>query len=367
MLEPNVVAAHEPPEHAVAGRETERVRVELATAHDASAWDAYVDGRSGATVHHRFAWKLVAERAYRLKAPFVIARDVESGAIRGVLPLIRVPRPFASYLATGLFGAYGRLLADDEACGRALVAHAVERVASGEASHLHLKLIGDAPRGLPLEHRDIWVTAKLDLDPDPDALWRRVPRKIRSGTRRAREAGLELARGPGELDGFYEVLFENMRRKGAPGYGRRFFASALALLAPHAQVLTLRHRGRAVSGAFLAWSGGTLYVPFASSLVDYFKLGVNNLLYTELVAMAYACGCHTIDFGSSIRGSSGLEFKLHWRPYLEPITSYVYAARGQPKLDPRESAIAKVVVAGWKRLPRGAARVLGPQLCRWIA
>jgi serine/alanine adding enzyme len=353
---------------AEADRASAGPQVHVAARDEAREWDAYVARRPEATLYHLFGWKTVAEEAYGLRTPFLVARDAPGGAIRGILPLIRVPRPFTQYLTTGLFGAYGALLADDDTHARALVAAATARIDTGEARHLHLKLLGDGPSGLGLERRDIWVTAKLDLGTDEDDLWRRLPKKQRWAVRQAGKADLEAWHGPDEFDGFYEVLFENMHRKGAPIYGKTFFRSVLRSLAPHASVVALRDRGRVVSGAFVASFRGTMYVPFASSRVDYFRHRINHLLYWEVMRYARSLGCRTLDFGSSLRDSSVLHFKRAWRPQLEPIRSYVYAAPDAwPKLDPRDSGVADVIVAAWSRLPRNAARILGPALCRWIA
>jgi FemAB-related protein (PEP-CTERM system-associated) len=342
-------------------------RVDVAGIEDAAAWDEYVARQPDATFYHLFGWKLVAERSYGLRAPFVIARDGNGGPIRGVLPLIQVPRPFTSYLTTGLFGAYGRLLADEEHHARALLAAAAARVDSGLVRHLHLKLLGDVPAGLPLQRHDLWVTAKLDLTDDPEALFPRLNRKVRWRLRRADRTGFEPARGPAELDGFYDVLCENMHRKGVPAHGRSFFRSMLRVLSPHVDVLTLRHRDQVVSGALIAAFHGTLYAPFSSSRMEFFKSGVNVRLWWEIIRAAYELGCRTIDFGSSLRDSTGLEFKLQWRPRVEPIATYTYAPGGEtPKLLAEESFIVSRFVDVWQRFPSGLARAFGPALCRWI-
>jgi FemAB-related protein (PEP-CTERM system-associated) len=342
--------------------------VDVATPEDARAWDAYVATRPEATVYQLYGWRTVAQEAYGLRTPFLVSRDQPGGDIRGILPLIRVPRPTDQYLTTGLFGAYGPLLADDDTHGRALVEAAISRVGAGEARTLHLKLLGDVPSGLDLKRQDIWVTARLDLCADEDTLWQRLPGKKRWSIRHARKEGLVMAHGPHELDGFYEVLFDNMHRKGAPIHGKKFFRSMLRTLAPRASVLTLRDRGRVVSGAFVASYGDTLYVPFGSSRAEYFKQQVNHLLYWELMRHARDVGCRALDFGSSLRDSSVLDYKLGWKPQIEPIRSYIYAAPGaRAQLDPRHSGVADVIVAAWRRLPRTASRVLGPALCRWIA
>jgi FemAB-related protein (PEP-CTERM system-associated) len=333
-----------------------------------AAWDAYVSRCPNATLYHLFAWKTVAETAYRMRAPFLVARDAPGKAIRGVLPLVRVPRPFAPYFTSGLFGSYGPLLADEARHGRALLAAASRRVDDGEASFLHLKLLGSAPTHPGLERHDVWVTAQLDLGPDPEALWKRLRSPMRNKIRHAQHAGLVAEHGPQGLDDFYDVLSENMHRKGAPIYGRRFMRVLVDALGPRANVVVLKHEGRVVSGALIAWFNGTMVVPFSSSRPSTFQLRPNYLLFWEIARHALDLGLHTLDFGSSLRDSTGLEFKQSWKPRVEPIGSYVYARRTPaPALVPADSAIARNAVKVWSHLPARLAQALGPTVSRWIA
>ncbi len=342
--------------------------MEVADGRHASEWDAYVRRRDDATLYHRYGWKNVAEKAYGLEAPFLCARDEPGGPIRGILPLFRVPRPFAPYLTNGLFGAYGPVLADRARHGRALLTAAMDRVDERAARYLHLKLLGNAPHRLPLQRRDIWVTAHLDLSPDFSGFWRRLPRKQRWSIRTARRAGLAVARGHDKIAGFYDVLSENLLRKGAPVYGRAFFEALLAAFGREADVVVLEKEGRVVSGAFVMWFRGTMYVPFASSRPSVFGLHANPLLFFEVGNLARELGLDVLDFGTSLRDSASVVFKKNFRPRFLPVSSYVYAPSGaRVALAPDDSPAARVAVRLWSRLPPRVADVLGPRVCRWIA
>jgi FemAB-related protein (PEP-CTERM system-associated) len=333
------------------------------------AWDAYVGGRADATLYHLHAWRDVAERAYGLRTTFLAVRESVGGPIRGVLPLFRIPRPAAPYLTTGLFGAYGRILADDDTGARALLAEATRRIDLGDAAYLHLKLLGTAPDHARLQRHDEWVTVRRDLETSDDALFRSLSSSMRNKIRLAQRSGLTFHRGRADTAAFYDVLSANMRRKGAPIYGRRFFEVLLEAFGDRADVVTLRHEGRVVSGAVVAWTHGTAYVPFASSLPSAFRLRPNNLLYWEIMRMARTVGARTLDFGSSLRESTGLEFKKTWRgAAVEPIGSYLYAIDGvQPVLVPRASVVAQVAVRLLAGLPRPLYEAAGPRISRWIA
>lgn len=333
---------------------------------EAAAWDTYALGRPEVTLYHLHAWRPIAKRAYGIESPFLVARDEPHGTIRGVLPLFRISRPFSPYLTNGLFGSYGDVLADDLHYARALVTAATNGVEHGGADFLHLKLLGDAswPQ---LVRQDIWTTARLALGRNQEATWKNLTSAMRTKIRHAQNAGL-VVNGDADLDGFYDVLSENMLRKGSPIYGRAFFDALCTELHSRAHVITLRKDGLVVAGAFLTWVNGVMYVPFASSRPAVFPLKANQLLWWEIIRYAHALNLDTLDFGSSMRNSSGLEFKKHWGPRIDPIGSHIYARAGvKPALAPADSRLARWTVAAWSHLGPMWAETLGPRVMRWIA
>jgi FemAB-related protein (PEP-CTERM system-associated) len=325
-------------------------------------WDAYVATKPNATAHHLSAWMTIAERAYHLRARLVVARD--DGAIRGILPLVSVPRPLGHYLTTGLFGAYGPVLADHPEIADELLAAARRITDTDDARYLHVKALGEGstPRGFT--RRDLWVTAKLPLDGGPGRVWSSFRCSIRAAVRQALRAGLTMRTGHDQLDAFYDVLAENMHRKGSPIYGRRFMSALLEAFGARAPVVTLWRDGMPISGAITLAHGGVAYVPFASSRAAYFRLRPNNLLYWRIIERACEAGLGVLDFGTSLRGASCLAFKLGWGAVTEPVPSYLYVrSRAAPAIAPDSRAVG-AGVALWKILPRPVADVLGPEICR---
>lgn len=338
------------------------------TAADEAGYDAYVAGRAGATLYHLRAWKDVVEEAYGLEAPFLVARAGAAGAIRGVLPLMRVARPLSPYYTTGCFGAYGALLADDEDAGRALVRAACARVDEGRAKYLHLKLLGKPPAWTGLASASPSLIARTDLRESAEAAWAALKSRLRNEIRRGERSGLSPASGRGELAGFYDVLGENMHRKGSPMYGLPFFRALLARLAGRCDLVTLRLAGRTVAAAFVAWFRGVMYVPFASARPEVFKLRANYLLWWEIFKRAHAEGLKVLDFGTTPRTSSNLVFKGKWNTRFEPVYASFYApGLLRPVLRAEDSRVASLAVRAWSRLPRRVAEALGPKISGWIA
>jgi FemAB-related protein (PEP-CTERM system-associated) len=327
-------------------------------------WDAYVDAHPQANCYHLRAWKTAAEEAYGFETPFLLARDRGEGRVRGALPLFAA----GGYLTTGLFGAYGPVLADDASIADALVAAAIEHTRSRKARFLVVKAVGLQPPAAGFEPLDHWVIARLALAGDPQTVWTRFRDKTRNAIRKGQRSGLEVRVGPQCLDGFYDVLAENMHRKGAPIYGRLLFDKLLRCLGERGEIVTLEHGGRTVSGALVIRFGDVVTVPFASSRPGTFHLNPNNLLYWEIISRSCRAGARTLDFGRSLRDSTALAFKLGWGATTEAQPMFVRALRGAaPRFDVAAPSI-RFLTGVWRSLPRNLADALGPAVCRrWLA
>lgn len=331
-------------------------------------WDAYVAAHENATLYNLSGWGHIAARAYDIAPYLLVSRERIGAPIRGGLPLFVVPRPLNHYVTSGLFGAYGPMLAES-AETRAELSEAARRFADAHrAEFLHLKSLDGDPTPEGFMRHDIWVTAKLPLDGGAEAVWGRFKTSIRAAIRQAQKAELEVRWGQENLDAFYDVLADNMHRKGSPIYGRPFMREMLQAFGDAADVLTLWKDGEPISGAMTATFNDVMYVPFASSRAAYFPLRPNNLLYWKIIERGCERGLHTLDYGTSMRGSSTLDFKLHWGARLHPLPSYVYTrAAEQPTLAPGPGS--RAVSAGvwlFKTMPRPMADSIGPVVSRFI-
>jgi FemAB-related protein (PEP-CTERM system-associated) len=348
-------------------------------------WDAFVDARPDATCYHLRAWQRVAVRAYGMEAPHLLARDRPGGPVRGVLPLFVVdgalgsglgralarglPKladgPLGRYVATGLFGAYGPVLADGEDAARALLEQARRVTRRTGARYLIVKALGAPPVPEGFTRHVTSVVATLALPRDADVLWKGFKDKQRNSIRKAQrpDAGLEHRRGGVELlPVFYDVLAENMHRKGTPIYGFPMMRELALGLGDRAEVHTLWKDGEVVSGAFAIHYNGTYTVPFASSRAAHFKLNPNNLIYWEMLRRAVELGCARFDFGRSPRESSTLAFKRSWGAVEMDQPFYVWSARGAaPTLDAHDPGVERLVKF-WMSLPRPVADALGPAI-----
>src|SRR5258705_711481 len=148
-------------------------------------WDDYVSRKEGANCYHLHGWRRAGERAYGLRAPWLIARAHPRGEPLGVLPLFFVRSdPLRGYATTGLFGAYGPVLAEDGEIRALLIREACRRAREAGLAPLRFQGLGEEPPAAGFASLAHWVIATLALPatshPAPAAIPRRQRKPVRA-------------------------------------------------------------------------------------------------------------------------------------------------------------------------------------------
>ena len=329
----------------------------------ADAWDRYVDAHPNASLYHRYLWRDLIERSFGQQGFYLAARD-GTGAIRGVLPLVRLrSRLFGDFNVSMPYFNYGGALADNSEIATQLLDHAAALTRTNGQHHLEVRGI-QRFNDWPL--RTDKVSMILPLPADIETLETSLGSKLRAQINRARResptthcGGLEL------LDDFYRVFARNMRDLGTPVYSRHFFANILKALPQQAHLIVIRLAGRAVAAAFLLGDRDLLEIPWASTLREVNALSMNMLLYREVLSFAIDRGYPFFDFGRSTQGAGTYRFKRQWG--AQPLQHYWHYALPEgeqlPELKP-DSPKFRLLVHCWQRLPLFIANHLGPLIVR---
>ena len=338
----------------------------------AAEWDGFVTSLGGANAYthcHLYGWRDVMQRAMRHEAPYLAARDTVSGALRGVLPLVRVrSRLLGHFLVSMPFLNYGGPLGDADAV-RALCTSAATMAARDRARLLELRSRNEivCGEGFSVSHRKI--TVLLDTSGGSDALWKRLPSKVRSQVRRPMKDGIEVAIGAAQVQPFYTVFSRHMRVLGTPVMPRRFFELAAAQFRDSALFAVAYHKGEPVAcgGGFL-WGDGAdreFEIVWASSLREYNRMAPNMLVYWELMKHVADAGIGTFNFGRCTPGGNTHRFKQQWVTRDQPLWWYDHSPGGAAPLAP-DATSAQAGAALWRRLPLPIANALGPRIARLI-
>jgi len=328
-------------------------------------WNSYVTSNPAASIYHRAEWRSLIKQTFGHEGCYFIARD-KNNIIVGILPLIRLKsRLFGDFLVSMPYFNYGGAIADHPSIEQALMKAANDHANSLNTSHIEYR--DNIPRdGWPV--RDEKVNMILPLAGSENELWNGFTPKLRAQIRRPqRENPQVLSGGEEYLDEFYNVFARNMRDLGTPVYSRQFFSNILETFPEACRIMVVRLGKRPVAAGFLIGYRDTLEIPWASTIRDVNHLGVNMLLYWEVLKYALLKGYKYFDFGRSSRDSGTFRFKqqwgampvqLHWHYWLNGNNEL-------PAINPDNPRYA-LAINIWKHLPLIVTRYIGPHIVKNI-
>ena len=331
---------------------------------DVAKWDAFLDTREEATLCHHVRWRRLIEDQFGHQTHYLYATGA-AGEVLGVLPLIRLKsRLFGDYMVSMPYMNYGGAIGSTPDVVRALMQEASQLGERLGVSHIEFRDTQHYAEGWTV--RTDKVVMLLDLPDTPEALWDAFTPKLRAQIRRPQREQTEVVHGGSELlPQFYRVFARNMRDLGTPVYGERFFAAILAAFPQAARITIVRHAHQPVAAAFTLGHRARLEIPWASSLREYNPLGVNMLLYWEVLRRAIGDGYRSFDFGRSSADSGTFRFKKQWGAQPQQLYWHYWLAAGQPlpQLTP-SSPKYQLAIRAWKRLPLFVANRLGPHIVK---
>lgn len=233
----------------------------------------------------------------------------------------------------------------------------------------HLELRHEAPVAHPALNAAITnkVHMRLALPATGDALWAGFDPKVRNQVRKGEKGNFAVEWGAGELlDGFHDVLAENMRDLGSPVYGKGLFRAILSAFPGAAEICLVRDGAKPVACALLLHGWGVTEVPTASALKGYNPSNVNMLMYHHLLRRAVERGQRVFDFGRSTTEGGTFKFKKQWGAVPHPATWQYAVLQGEAGDMRPDNPRYQRAIRLWQRLPVGLTRRLGPLIVRGI-
>lgn len=328
-------------------------------------WDEYVKSNDSASVYHLSTWAGITEKIFGHKTYYLYA--VDDNCVTGILPLVRLRSLlFGDFIVSIPFYNYGGVLGNDSEIENKLMQRACTMSDDMQLSHIefrHTKEYGEK-----WKVRTDKVVMELILPQSSDDLWKGFKPKLRAQIRKPTKEGAHVKSGGVELlDDFYRVFSENMRDLGTPVYPEKFFKEILTTFPNDAFLMVVRYKEKPVAAAFLLGYRDRLEIPWASSLRKYNPLGVNMLLYWEVLRKAIEKGYNVFDFGRSTIDAGTYRFKKQWG--AQPRQLYwhycVNENRDMPNMTPNNPKY-KLAIRIWQRLPLPVANFLGPRIVKYL-
>ncbi len=329
-------------------------------------WDAYVNGQPAATGYHLSGWAQVFRQAFGHDTRYLAAES--GGSIVGILPLVVFKTPLLRRFTVSLpFVNYGGVVADTPEIERALMDAAVSGTKALKGEHFEMRHTRQRFPELPSKQHKVAMV--LPLEPNEEAQWKALDRKIRNQARKAEKSQLRATSGGIELlDPFYDVFAHNMRDLGTPAYGQAWFHHILATFPERTRVFCVWHNDQPIAASYVFWHRDTMEVPSASALRSFNSLCPNTMLYWEMLRFAIGRGMKNFDFGRSTPGAGTYDFKRQWGAQPHELTWEYWLASGDeqlPDFSPQNPRVQWAIEV-WRHLPVPVTRAVGPLVVRNI-
>lgn len=324
-------------------------------------WDDFVERCPEATFFHKAGWKDVISRSFGHSTYYLYAEA--DGKIEGVLPLARIKsRLFGDALISTPFCVYGGIAAISDRARDAL-----DEAASKLARDLSVDYLEIRNRKMCIPERlrkDLYVTFRKQLDPDPDTNLKAIPRKQRAVIRKGMDAGL-YGVIDSDMDRFYRIYAESVRNLGTPVFSKCYFENLRETFGNSCEILTVERRGVAISSVMSFYFRDEVLPYYGGGTATARDLKSNDFMYWDLMRRAVVRGIKVFDYGRSKHGTGSYRFKTHWGFEPEPLHYEFDLVKSEqlPDLNPLNPKY-RIFIGLWKKLPLPLSMSIGPWISR---
>lgn len=342
-------------------------------------WDAYVRDHPDALVYHHPAWFQTLRRAYG-HDPTVLAVENGSGALEGVLPLLRKRGILTGHRLASLphTPAAGPLASSREATA-ALIAAATALARERPGLQLEVKTATPLVDAEGLEPSESGTRYVLPLPEEGEVRFgnSRNHGRIRWAVRRAERSGVRVreAGDVSDLRSWHRLYLETMRDHVVPPLPFRFFRAAWETLRPSGLMRLLLAERTGARGTSSMVAGSVFLVLGATTVYAYngrrradLHVRPNDVIQWHAIHDAAAAGMRVYDFGEVSADQDGLaEFKRKWGAHPMPLHTYSFGA-STPREGRAEAGAGapRWAESLWRRLPLDVTAAVGALAYRYL-
>jgi FemAB-related protein (PEP-CTERM system-associated) len=334
---------------------------------DSESWDAFVRLHPHGSTFHLMAWQRLIHNTFGHEPRHIVATD-SNGQVVGVLPLFLVRSLlFGRLLVSTPHATYGGILASSDTVAQNLFQRAHEMAKELNVEFLELRNFRNALPNDCLHQKDLYVTFRQELHPDPEVSFLKIPRKKRYRIREGINHGLEFRVDEISNPEFFDLYSRNVRRLGTPVFPKSLFEEGRREFGSDCKIFSVHWKGMLVAAVWALFYKDEFMSFFAASLKEYGHLSLNNFMYWMLIKYGCENGFKTFDFGRSKKGTGACEFKEHWGMTRTDL-QYQYALvrrKSMPDTSPLNPKFSLGIQA-WQKLPLSVTRTLGPIISKHL-
>jgi len=339
----------------------EDLQIKFLEQEDCHRWDEFVARCSNATFFHLSGWRTVINKAFGHRPYYLYAE--QKGELVGVLPLGHIKSIlFGNALISVPFCVYGGACADSVEVVERLHSEAVMLAEKLGVDYLELRSREAIQSGWLA--KELYVTFRKKLDPDPDKNMLAIPRKQRAMVRKGIKAGLSSELDD-DIERFFAAYSESVRNLGTPIFSKKYFRILHEVFGSDCEILTVTRNGRLIASVMSFYFRDEVLPYYGGGTSAARALKGNDFMYWELMRRSCERGIRVFDFGRSKQGTGSYSFKKNWG--FEPTPLYyqykLVRAKEIPDINPLNPKY-KIFIKTWKKLPLVVSNFVGPFLAK---
>ena len=326
-------------------------------------WDRFVADCPDATFFHLAGWKTVLEKAFGHRTHYLYAE--RDGVIEGVLPLGHIKSLFfGNTLVSTPFCVYGGIASRSDQAASALRQAATNLAEELKVDALELRNLQPTEPDWP--EKELYVTFRKEIDPDPDVNLKAIPRKQRAMVRKGIKAGLSSEQDD-DWQRLYRAYSESVRNLGTPVFSARLFRVLKEVFGDACGVLMITHEGKDIAGVMSFYFRDEVLPYYGGSVAAARRLAGNDFMYWELMRRSCEQGIKVFDYGRSKEGTGSYSFKKNWGFAPQPLhyQYHLVKAAAIPEVNPMNPKY-QLFIRAWKKLPLPVANFVGPMLAKYL-
>jgi FemAB-related protein (PEP-CTERM system-associated) len=330
---------------------------------DCGNWNAFVHSRPDGTFFHLAEWQDVLRRAFGHRSHYLLAE--RNGRVCGVMPLAEVKSLlFGHALVSTPFCVYGGIIATDRTAFDELERTACDLAQRMGVDYLELR---NRERSHPTwPAKELYVTFRKPIDPDPEKNMLAIPRKQRAMVRKGMKEGLH-AEVDHDVGRHYDLYAESLRNLGTPIFSKRYLEILKDVFGDACDIVTILRNDRPVASVLNFYFRDEVLPYYGGGTQEARAVAGNDFMYWQVMERAREKGCRLFDYGRSKKGTGAYDFKTYWGFEPEQLYyEYFLVKRTEmPNLSPTNPRFGKAIEV-WRRLPLKATQVLGPPIARYL-
>ena len=337
------------------------MQIKTLTSNDYKKWDSFVDSCPNATFFHKSAWQPIIEQSFNHKTFFMYAED--EGEIKAILPLAQNKSLlFGNSLCSLPFCVYGGVASISDDATTALHEAAAKLATDLNVDHLELRYMTES--NASWDTKDLYVTFRKEIDPDPEVNMLAIPRKQRAMVRKGIKAGLTT-----EIDDnisrFFDIYSLSVRNHGTPVFKKKFFQLLKENFKDDCEVSVVIKDNVPISSVMSFYFRDEVLPYYGGGTLEARKYKGFDFMYWDLMQRCCQNGIKIFDYGRSKKGTGSYSFKKNWgfEPADLPYQYKLIKATEVPDVNPLNPKY-QLFIKMWQKLPLPVANTIGPFLSR---